>query len=100
MEEKGHKKGTIAEEANTVPVYNRFSPQMTLPQFLGYAMERVMTDKAQLDTVLRELQVWYDPQPLEDRREIARQIRREMELSRNVPQAIYVSFSKMAMADL
>lgn len=86
------KKGT----AEVIPA------KLTLAELLGSIVTRVVADRATLPQCKKDLEMWYraqDADTIEERHELARQTRKEVETLKLTGDSLYMTLIEVASAD-
>jgi hypothetical protein len=77
-----------------------FNPaKAELPVLMGRIMQACLYDRTAMPQAKRDLTVWYNAQPLENRKETARDFRRAMETAKLVTESLYSVAVEVSMGD-
>lgn len=74
--------------------------QMSLYQLLGHIVATVSENHALMPQAKREMEVWWNAQSPDDRKEIARKARIEMEYCRGIIESAYQHFYSLTYSEL
>jgi hypothetical protein len=81
----------------------------TLPQLLGVLTERLMTalqgdapgpKQQTIQACLREMRIWYDAQPVEERKELAKMARKQLEQFKMVGEQFFQEMMMISAQDV
>lgn len=71
-----------------------------LPDLIGAIVTQVMKDRASLNRAYSDLVIWYDSQPLENRKELVQKVKKELEAAKMITEALYGHFIMTSQKDL
>jgi len=103
MPEKVQKeKQTIAsEEVGSLEEVLPASPSLaTLPTLIGGFVTKVMQDPGTLNGCADELRMWYDAQPLENRKQLIADARKAIETAKLTTEWLFSQYQMIASKDM
>ena len=73
---------------------------MTFSEIMGHIVTTVLKDRMLMPQAKRELEMWYNAQPLEGRKDLARKTKQEFEYARGIIESAFHHFMSAAYQDL
>lgn len=100
---------TATKITEAVPEPVAPKPPETLPQLLGRITEKLMTalqgsvpaaKQQSIHECLREMRIWYDAQPVEGRKELAKNARKQLEQFKMVGEQFFQEMNIISAQDV
>lgn len=89
------------EKEKAKPVVSNNGPaQKTFAELMGGIMAAVMADHRLMPQAKSDLEMWYNAQDLDNRKEIARKVKAEFEYSKGILESAYHHFMNIAFQDM
>ena len=87
------------EAAYAEEVVERGPAQMSQPELLGNLVRRTLENPADISKVKRDLIIWYNAQPLENRKQMASDALKVMDKLKLTSESLYQTFVEISMLD-